>query len=231
MFNDSFFSNLPKDPTSAAFSLIVQFNKFNNECNTKGTSLDNYEKYLEAAGLCQAFIRILEVSVPKLTISTQPRQDIANIVALFNNASKAFTEKQIDYLSIQAYDRLQSQFESLLIYKFTDGDLSRIQSLINELRDIITRSNYFNADHKQRLLTRLEELQLELHKKMSRLDKFWGFIMDAGPVLGKFGDDAKPFFERINELAEIVFRAQSIAQELPSTTPLPMLFHDKVEEK
>ena len=82
-----------------------------------------------------------------------------------------------------------------------------------------------------RLLNRLEELQRELHKKMSKLDKFWGFIMDAGPVLGKFGEDAKPFFERINELAEIIFRAQSIVQELPSSTPLPLLFHDKNKEK
>jgi hypothetical protein len=80
-------------------------------------------------------------------------------------------------------------------------------------------------------LNRLEELQLELHKKMSRLDKFWGFIMDAGPVLGKFGNDAKPLFDRIHELAEIIFRAQSIVQELPISTPLPLLFHDKIEEK
>jgi hypothetical protein len=120
MFNDDFFSTLPKDPASAAFSLIVQFTKFNNECNKNGTTLDNYGKYVQAAGLCQGFIRLLDVSVPKLTITTQHKQDIANIVAFFNNASKAFAEKNIDYLSIQAYERLQNQFESSLIYKFTE---------------------------------------------------------------------------------------------------------------
>lgn len=231
MFNDDFFSNLPKDPANAAFSLVVQFKKFADQCTRDNTSLENYEKYLEAAALCHAFIGILEVSVPKLSLTSDHSQNIANIMQFFNHASKAFSEKKIDFLSIQARDKLQSQFESLLIYKFTDGDLSRIQGIINELRDMITGSDYFSENHKERLLKRLEEMQLELHKKMSSVDKFWGFIMDAGPALGKFGSDAKPFFDRINELSQIVWRTQSITQELPSATPLPLLFQDKVEEK
>ena len=58
---------------------------------------------------------------------------------------------------------------------------------------------------------------------MSSLDKLWGLIGEAGVVLGKFGRDAKPFVDRIREIAQIAWRTQARAEELPSGTPLPLL--------
>ena len=95
MFDDDFFSNLPDDPANAAFSLIIQFRKFNEQCNRNKNNLDKYEKYIEAASLCNAFIEILEVIVPKLSITAEHSQNISNIVQFFNQASKAFSEEKI----------------------------------------------------------------------------------------------------------------------------------------
>lgn len=108
-------------------------------------------------------------------------------------------------------------------YEFSDRDLSRIQTLINELRDVVARSTYFDENHKNRLLKRLERLQAELHKKMSDLDRFWGLIGDAGVAFGKFGKDPKPFVDRIRELGEIVWRAQAEAEKLPQDSKMPLL--------
>jgi hypothetical protein len=72
-------------------------------------------------------------------------------------------------------------------------------------------------------LKRLESLQAEMHKRVSDLDRFWGLIGDAGVVLGKFGKDAKPFVDRIRDIADIVWRTQSRAEELPSGTSSPLL--------
>ncbi len=72
-------------------------------------------------------------------------------------------------------------------YEFSEGDLNKVQTRINELRDLIFESPVIEDNHKQRLLKRLERLQSELHKKMSDLDRFWGFVGDASVVLGKFG--------------------------------------------
>ena len=69
----------------------------------------------------------------------------------------------------------------------------------------------------------LEKLQSELHKKMSNLDRFWGFWGEAGVMLGKFGEDAKPIFDRIREIVEIAWRTQSAAEELRTGLPLPMI--------
>lgn len=116
--------------------------------------------------------------------------------------------------------------KSAFIYEFSEGDLHRIQDIINQLREQITSCELFEQDHKQRLLKRLEKLQGELHKKMSDLDRFWGLIGDAGVALGKFGEDAKPIVDLIKELTGIAWNTQSRAEELPSGTPVPLLEKD-----
>jgi hypothetical protein len=108
-------------------------------------------------------------------------------------------------------------------YEFTDGDLSRIQELINELRNKITQSPLFENGHRERLLRRLERLQSELHKKMSDVDRIWGLVGDAGVAIGKFGKDAKPIVDLIKELSQIAWRTQARKEELPSNCDNPLL--------
>lgn len=70
-------------------------------------------------------------------------------------------------------------------YEFLQGDIARIQALLNELRTLVSANDKFKPEHQQRLLARLEALQRELHKKVSDLDRFWGLIGDAGVMLCK----------------------------------------------
>jgi len=95
------------------------------------------------------------------------------------------------------------------VYEFSDNDLIRIQQLINELREIVTRAKSVEYGHRARLLKRLEKLQVELHKCVGDLDRFWGLLGDAGAAVGKFGKDTKPFIDRIRELLEIVNKTQA----------------------
>ncbi|WP_457266243.1 hypothetical protein [Pseudomonas sp. P5_C3] len=111
-------------------------------------------------------------------------------------------------------------------YEFTDGDLKRIQHLLNELREMVSANTELDADHKQRLLKRLEEMQKEMHKKLSDLGRFYAFVGEAGVMLGKLGKDAKPFVDRMRELAGIAWNAQARAEELPSGSDHPMLGND-----
>ncbi|CAM3823977.1 hypothetical protein [Ectopseudomonas alcaliphila] len=119
-------------------------------------------------------------------------------------------------------NHFRSMFGSLFSYEFSQGDLEKVQLLVNELRERIS-SAALDDSHKRRLLVRLEKLQSELHKKVSDLDRFWGLIGDAGVVIGKLGDDAKPIVDRIREVADIVWRTQSRAEELPSGSEFPRL--------
>jgi hypothetical protein len=98
------------------------------------------------------------------------------------------------------------------------------------LRDLIGKDERFEEDHRRRLLTRLEDLQRELHRRLSNLDRFYGLIGDAGVLLGKFGRDAKPFVDRIREMLEIVWRAQANAENLPASARPALLTTDKPSE-
>lgn len=159
-------------------------------------------------------------------IRTTVNQAIAYIASI---------EAKLDALSLANSVRNSSaKFEALFsresLYEFSEGDLERIQILINELRDHISVSEDFDDDHRQRILKRLERLQGELHKRTSDLDRFWGLIGDAGVVLGKFGRDSKPIVDRIKEIAEIVWRTQARGERLSSTVPFPQLGHSREED-
>ena len=102
----------------------------------------------------------------------------------------------IEQLHGQESEEKKRDFAALLgsafNFRLSHADTERIQVLINELRDLIGKDERFEEDHRRRLLTRLEDLQRELHRRLSNLDRFYGLIGDAGVLLGKFGRDAKP---------------------------------------
>lgn len=151
------------------------------------------------------------------------------------NSVKVLTKK-IPYNALDRYFKawysLLKQYDSIDIFKtsfayeFADDDLERVQELINLLRKDISSSELFEADHKRRLLNRLEKLQSELHKKVSDLDRFWGLMGEAGVAIGKFGNDVKPMVDRIREIADIIWRTQSKSEGLPSGSKIPFLGKD-----
>lgn len=149
------------------------------------------------------------------------------LVDYIQNVSTAING-HLTQLKVASYrNRYSAALKAGFAYEFSTGDLDRVQSLINELRTKINECDELEDDHKQRLLNRLEKLQSEVHKRVSDLDRFWGLVGDAGIVLGKLGDDAKPIVDRVKELAQIVWRTQARAEELPSGASNPMLESDE----
>lgn len=131
-------------------------------------------------------------------------------------------------LKIDSYkNRYNTALKNTFAYEFSQGDLDRVQVLVNEIRTHITENTSLEENHKFRLLKRLEKLQMELHKRVSDLDRFWGLVGDAGVVLGKLGKDAKPIVDRVKEIAEITWKTQARTEELPSDSQNPMLEHDE----
>lgn len=111
-------------------------------------------------------------------------------------------------------------------YEFTDGDLKRIQHVINELRAMIAANTELDDGHRQRLLKRLEKMQSELHKRMSDISRFYELMGDAGVALGKLGEGAKPIVEAIKELAGIAWKSQARAEQLQTDAENPLIGQD-----
>lgn len=229
MFNDQFIEDLPEDLKEATWHMCTKF-KERDSMIPSGSEIGNYDDYLKAYAAIETGISILSwpCTLPELGDNKDTNITcIRNFVeTVFGHADKM---RAADVLS-STRSKFKAKFGVAFFYRFSDGDLKRIQALINELRGLIRKSELFDAKHKERILTKLEKLQLELHKQMSSLDKFWGLIGEAGVVLGKFGRDAKPLVDRIREIAQIIWRTQAISEELPSGTSLPLLSDGEPKE-
>lgn len=232
LFNEGFLENVREEPILSIVSAIeLCMSKLDNSLQNWLQSEYDYlfETYslvsviLESFNLQSAVEDIsLEGNINKDCISLRNYLDLVQV----EYAAKA---KQISLETMK--NRFHKEINNLFTYEFSQGDLDRIQVLINELRKAIKESNLFETKHQERLLKRLEKLQAEMHKKMSDIDRFWGLVGDAGVVLGKFGKDSKPFVDRIREISDIVWRTQSRAEELPSNTPSPTLIEAEIVEE
>ena len=141
----------------------------------------------------------------------------------FSNVRKSHDQTSTTLMTDRYRSLLSKIYSHSFAYEFTDGDVKRIQTLINELREKISEAKELGEEHRTRILNRLEKLQAELHKRISDLDRFWGLVGDAGTLMAKLGNDAKPMLDRIREIVTIVGSVHARANELPSNTPFKML--------
>jgi hypothetical protein len=234
IFTEEFFEHLSADPQLALSQICGLFLSSRSKTNH-----DKLNYYLEFYAIVEAFIDEhklnlnLKVDLPEIhSLETQVKIDkVTHFAAAMNNSLTQYVRENMELGELDKFRRqFSTKFGNTFIYEFTDGDIARIQLLLNELRDLISSSSDFEEKHKRRLHKRLENLQSELHKKMADLDHFWGLVGDAGVVLGKFGKDAKPFVDRIREITKITWRAQSIAEELQTDQPSPALLSSESEE-
>jgi len=157
-------------------------------------------------------------------LTEKSRKDqIEHVLIVFADPEGTFFKEFEVSLFEEAKEKFATKLGAGFVYEFSEGDLSKVQTSINELRDLISDSEIIEDNHKQRLLKRLERLQSELHKKMSDLDRLWGFFGEAGVILGKLGKDAKPFTDRILDIIKITTNTQARAEELESGVPNPFL--------
>lgn len=220
LYDDEFFDTMPDNPHLAGRAICQRFFEFDRATPDE---LENFDIYLEAYAVAQALSETFGFGIKEVPLIGDKQEVISKIRDQFGRVYDKVDRVATEYTFQQAKNRLVSKFGGVFAYTFSDGDLSRIQTLINELRTELSSSTFFSPEHKERLFKRLGSLQLELHKRVPSLDKFWGLVGEAGVALGKFGVDAKPFADRIKEVLEIVWRTQARTEELESGSPLPLI--------
>lgn len=225
-FDEKFIEKVENDPISGIASICSKVLSFLDKfSNNDSWSDEEHEILWESATFIDLIIKTyhlqIRVAVPApISDMGSNCMSLKNYIECVNDTVK---EKAL-LIKISSYKQsYENALKSTFAYEFSQGDLERVQYLIDELRKQISGLENLEQDHRQRLLRRLEKLQSELHKRVSDLDRFWGLIGDAGVVLGKLGTDAKPVVDRIREIAEIAWNTQSRTEELPSHTPNPML--------
>lgn len=222
-FQEQFFDSLPDEPILAILE-VSKMTQARWDALPAGTESKDYDFFIEAVAVIQALSEnVYDLEIPTIDLKGGKLDIVRAANAYCIRIETLIASHLLELKKAQFNTKYRAKFGNIFAYEFSDGDLDRIQSLVNSLREQINQSELFTAEHKRRMLLRLEKVQSELHKKMSDLDRFWGLIGDAGVAVGKFGNDAKPIVDRIKEITEIVWRTQARTEELPSDTPLKML--------
>ena len=234
MFDEDFLDSLPSDVIMSIDALCQFFmdshSKWQGPAFPEVVDVTRHNSYISALGTLQALLQANSIGYKMVKLGDARSGNIRLIFEFFETVRDSITADAAEIALVQTREEHASRFGQIFLYKFQDEEIKRIQLLINELRSFIVDTEGLEDDHKQRLLRRLEKLQRELHKAVSDLDRFWGLIGDASIVLNKLGSDAKPFVDRIRELANIIFRSQSRAEGLPSDTPPPLLTKENDSE-
>jgi hypothetical protein len=222
-FSDDFLDKLPDDDVAALNLLCLEFKRLDADLNQDTRFLQDY---LDALAVYNGYRVSRDFSVIPSVNAPDPHQAISTVrELLYGQLAETTRQMQSNYLD-RTTRKYADRFNNSTVYTFLDDDYAHIQKLINEMREIVSNSQVITARHKNRLLERLERMQKELHKRTSDLDRFWGFIGEAGIVLGKFGQDSKPLVDRTRELISIVWRVIAVSELLlgqGDVTPPPII--------
>jgi len=226
LFSEDFVEALKDDPVPGTISLCDKAIAELRVESEEGWSPEDYSVLLEAYSLLievmESGLLPIRVSYPQI-LGMGGGDECQQLYQWITSVRTRCVAEESKLRVTSLRNRFRVSLGTGFAYEFSQGDLERVQGLINQLRELIAATENFEKEHQQRLLRRLERLQAEMHKKVSDLDRFWGLIGDAGVVVGKLGNDAKPIVDRIREIADIVWQTQSRAEELPSGTKLPQL--------
>jgi len=199
-------SHLPADNVEAMAVLCGEFERFDGHARQMP---EHHDDYVEALSILRAFAMAREIKLePFPIIGPQRHQNITGIAGYFGQL-RANVRTELNSRHSKGYFEIKTEeyvalFSRVSVFEFSETDFKRAQSLVNELRDLIRDSTLITEEHKRRLLRKLEAMRGELHRKTTDIDRFWGFIGEAGIAMRKFGEDLAPISERVLELGGIV---------------------------
>lgn len=231
IFDDAVIQKIPENNSQAIIYICDVFSELLEQHPMSNHVEELYEEFLEFHALVTEFITLNDMDFDVNELVNERSYNVENIHVLHTKLRKKYSA-QVD---LDTSERKRAEFALKLkggfAYTFTDGDVNRIQELLNQLRQLITDDQRFEEQHKLRLLKKLEKLQSEIHKRMSDLDRFYGLVGDLGVVINKFGNDAKPIVSRIKEIVDIVWHVQGQAEQLSNNSKLPALGKDSNEDE
>jgi len=209
--------SLPENPVLGGIVLIDKFLSTGNVTSSYSALVEAYTCVLTYLRLHGLFDKVVSAEM-RQGENLKDRDPILRWLQQARGNLAAKCENELADYGARSYG---SFFDRQAPYEFVESDLTRVQQLITELRELIAKTNELEEGHKERLLMRLEALQREMHRRMSSLDRCWGFIIEAGLVLGQFGENVKPLTDRIVEMAKVFRRAQVSSEVFPTGRQLP----------
>jgi hypothetical protein len=220
-------AHLPADNTEALAALCTEFERFDGHARQMP---EHHDDYVEALGILRGFAMARHAELaPYPEIGPQRHQNVANVAAYFGQLRAAVRAELTSrhargYFDTKA-DEYMALFTRASVYEFQDPDYQRVQVLISELRELFRAGTLIGEDQQRRLLRRLEAMRAEFHRKTNDIDRFWGFLGEAGIAMRKYGEDLQPISERVLELGQIVLGVIFTKEGVKALPELSRMLH------
>lgn len=210
LFDEETFERIKSQhPLIAIQNLIDQLIEFIQIRDPEMSEDKRFEVIIKSFTFIHVLAQKYKVAAQELGPTGNIKNDIVNCVKILNTMKISAIQVYTKEIANGASERFGGLFNDEAIYEFEDDELDTLTKKLAEIRNILQRSDYFEENHKFRLLKLLERLQSEVHKKMSDLSRFYGAFVEFGVVLGKFGKESKPMFDRISDVIKIVGGVQT----------------------
>jgi hypothetical protein len=231
-FTDDFLAKINEEPTVVGLSIC---RKVTGRCNPANLDV-HLPLLLEASLILSAMVKngLIQTTASQPIIVNGELRRPQEAHLYINTIQRELETIRAREKAIQTQSEMEQRFSRLITgsfgYEFTDGDLKEVQELVNRLRDLLQESEELSEDHKQRLLKRLEEVQQELHKKLSKLDKLYCLAIEASIVAGTIGKNAEPLVKVAKAIFGISWRTHAHTEGLPSGATPTLLSDDSASK-
>jgi len=229
IFTTDRLAKIPEDPTQGLLYICRFFSEVDHENHQTqvGEDADYIEFYVLLRAYCKA--RSYTYQFEELPLNTPHITSfVRNAFARIGEDAKKASQQRV----AQSFDQYFSgHFSGTLHFELSEGDVSEIQRLTNELRGRIIQTLILEEKHKQRILKRLEAMQMEIHKRQSNLDQVTGTMCEVLAVIKKAGESAEPWTRIVRNILVIAWASQGRVYELPSSAPMSLLALDDNDPK
>ena len=161
------------------------------------------------------------------------RSEAAALIPVQEGDSLNDTRKKLDQLLDAIYvEEFDDHFiDEEATIEFDRADLSgedkaKIRDLLATARRLTENADFLSEDHKKRVIYRISDVENELFKEVAGYKAFLAAAAETIGLVKKFGEDAKPLAEAIEQARTVTERRvegyQKIeAQEKPKQLPKP----------
>jgi hypothetical protein len=172
--------------------------------------------HIEAAMLGKQFIEMeglpLMAGFPNFKVGSIPPQ-AREYIRTMHEWLRDYAAFRLERDAAERAEALDEHFAALfdasLGYELTDAQLIQLKKLVNELQEKLSAPNPLAEHRRERLLKRLEKLQLELQSKLSSLDRLYGTTMEVLVVAQNLGDKAQAVLDIAGRIFAIIWAIHS----------------------
>ncbi len=233
--DSNFINRLPDNIILAEKVIIDTFYQTLEVYTMSEDKSDFYEDFIEIYSFYQVYAEKnnIDVAFPKLGTNIQNNLEL--IISFFRNRNRIVGKKIDKFANEKIIEDKKTKFKSILyddyIYIFETEELKLLKFTITQLKQLINDNKFLKSSYQQRLGKKIDKLITNTKLEMKSFDEFWGFVGEAGIIIGKTNNNCNDIIEKIKEIVHLIWKVQARSEKLSVEEIPKLVFSFKLEDQ